>query len=473
MFTWMKQQTQHATRSMSFPANLKSKKSQASFRARPLARAPAIAEMMDSESTIESLLAREPRVCHAHEIPGGDVTLHKPIPFRTVCQTIRESAFSHGNDLPVIISLEVHANRPQQEKMVQIMKDEWGSLLLDEHLPNCDPLTKQPTLRDLRRKILIKVRTGTQVLHPVAESHNLETASTVHGSEPSDCGSSHLDTLNTKSSATGEVPCRPKEIHRRPTIEALRRLAIYTYSPGHFASFAPEDDARQPAHIFSFGEETLKGLHRTQHRELFEHNRGFLARTFPDGLRSVFSSNPNYPTLFWRKGVQMVALNWQVWDTAMELNDAMFDHEQGWVLKPPGYRSGGGGASCQADVAGQKLDLTITVLAGQHVPTQNVREEMKGTARVNVFGVKADDFRPRVTCFLHVESAAERNPRKKISKDETARRTRVARTEQPNWGAGGSRLQFPTARHVVEEVSFVRYVSIPLPSAVRTVVAAD
>lgn len=416
--------------------------------------------MMDSESTIESLLAREPRVCHAHETPGGDVTLHTPIPFRTVCQTIRESAFSHGNDLPVIISLEVHANGPQQEKMVQIMKDEWGNLLLDEHLPDCDPLTKQPTLRDLRRKILIKVRTGTQVPVLNTQNLNLDTASTVLGSEPSDCGSSQYGTLNTKSSATGDTHCRPKEMHRRLTIEPLRRLAIYTYSPGSFTSFT-EQDAKQPAHIFSFGEEKLKALHRTKHNEVFEHNRGFLARTFPEGLSSVLSSNPNYPTLFWRKGVQMVALNWQVWDTAMELNDAMFDHEQGWVLKPPGYRSSEQPVApkCQADVVGQKrMDLTITVLAGQHIPTQDTREEMQGTTRVNVFGVNADDFRPRVTCFLHVESDAERNPKKKIYKDESYRRTRVAKTEQPDWGMGGSKLHFPSVRHVVEEVSFVRYV---------------
>lgn len=457
--------TCYATRSMSFPKSLRSKRSEASFRARPPQRARPILGMMDSESTIASMLAREPRVCHAYETRGGDVTLHEPIPFRTVCQTIRDSAFAHGNNLPVIISLEVHANGPQQEKMVQIMKDEWAGLLLDEHLPDCDPLTKQPTLRSLKNKILIKVKTGTHLQTappPAPPSVSIaDSGSTTQVSEPSECGSSQYGTLGSKYTCTAasETHCRQKETaRRRLTIESLKKLAVYTYSPGSFTTFECEHSAR-PAHIYSFGEERLKALHRTEHHKVFKHNRGFLARTFPESLSSFLSSNPNYPTLFWRKGVQMVALNWQVWDTAMELNDAMFDHEQGWVLKPPGYRSTDDAntrANCQADVPGKKrMDLTITVLAGQHIPTQHW-EEAQGTTRVNVFGVNAEDFCPRVTCFLHVESAAERDPKKNISKDEISRRTRKAKTEHPDWGASGSKINFPGVRHVVEELSFVR-----------------
>lgn len=396
------------------------------------------------------MLKREPRVCHAYSTSVGDVSLHESIPFRTVCQTIREAAFSNGNDLPVIISLEVHANPQQQEKMVEIMTDEWAGLLLDEHLPDCDPDTQQPTLRDLKNKILIKVKTGSQVKEG-------ERKSSLSASEPSECASSQQD---GKASHGSEAHCQQKETKipaKKIIHDSLKKLAIYTYSPGHFQSFDLED-AKKPAHIYSFGEEKIKSLHRTEHHGLFQHNRGFLARTFPESLSSFLSSNPNYPTLFWRKGVQMVALNWQVWDTAMELNSAMFDNEDGWVLKPTGYRSSETTSRCQATVAGKKkLDLTITVLAGQHVPTPDMCEP-ESTTRVNVAAVTSEDFRPRVTCFLHVESAAERDPKKAISKDEIFRRTKSARTEQPDWGSTGSRLHFPAVHHVVEELSFVRYV---------------
>ncbi|PSR77933.1 PLC-like phosphodiesterase [Coniella lustricola] len=488
MFSWMKDQcTVAAARSMSFPRSLQSKKSEASFNARPPARAKAIHELDDSASVISSLLKREPRVRHAHETYAGDLSLHEAIPFRTVCQTIKNAAFTCGNDLPVIISLEVHANIAQQEKMVKIMREEWGDLLLDEPLPHCHPSEKQPTLRELRNKILIKVKTGSQTApvpsstttkNPSAAARDIDSASSLKPSQ---------STASSFGTSIGSI--KPP---KRRICDSLRRLAVYTYSPGHFTTF-DVDDAKQPAHVYSFSEEKIKALHRTEHKGLFQHNRHFLARTFPGSFSSVLSSNPNFPTLFWRKGVQMVALNWQVWDTAMELNDAMFDHEQGWVLKPRGYRSSdsegdniGSNVKCQADIVGKKMDLTITVLAGQHVPTtdnndndtgssssssnegakswnnnnnnNNTRQRMTwaGAARMNLAAVNAQGFCPRVKCFLHVESPAERNARKPISRDDLARKTRVARTEQPDWGVSGSKMHFSGVRHVVEEVSFVR-----------------
>jgi hypothetical protein len=57
-------------------------------------------------------------------------------------------------------------------------------------------------------------------------------------------------------------------------------------------------------------------------------------RTYPSGLR-VNSSNLD-PTVFWRKGIQIVALNWQNWDEGMMLNEAMFAGTSGYVLKPEG-----------------------------------------------------------------------------------------------------------------------------------------
>lgn len=421
-------------------------------------------------------LKHEPRVCHAVATSVGDVTLHHSIPFRTVCQTIRDAAFGHGNHLPVIISLEVHANLQQQEKMVEIMKDEWGDLLLADPLPHCHPDKDQPTLRDLQKKILIKVKTAPMCSAPSAKA-----------SCPRD------GTLLSPTSETGLYPekgaAKPAALSKRPMHESLQKLAIYTFSPGHFESFDAED-AQRPGHIYSFGEETIKTLHWREHDGLFAHNQRFLARTYPESLCSFLSSNPNYPTQFWRNGVQMVALNWQVWDTAMEINSAMFDNENGWVLKPPGYRSSNNNhhphphhnigyddssrsstsndshnkpdqkekenaAHRQADdvvvVEGGKkrLDLTITVLAGQLLPTPQALET---STRVDVTAVTSPDFRPRVTCFLHVAGAND------DEEEEIVKKTRPARTEHPDWGATGSRLHFPQVRHVVEELSFVRYV---------------
>lgn len=456
MLSWMREQVP-ATRRMFLPRRkrgLTSSQSQASFRPKALPRARALS------TTLSDALKQEPRVCHALATSVGDVAFHHSIPLRTVCQAIRDHAFTHGNELPVIISLEVHANLQQQEKMVEIMREEWRGLLLTEPLAHCDPETAQPTVRDLQRKILIKVKTA-----PVPPP--------IH------------DTSTPDPKLYHEKPAVPKPAPKTRIHEALQKLAIYTFSPGRFESF-DADDAQRPGHIYSFGEEKIKALPPTQHNGLVRHNQRFLARTYPESLKSFLSANPNYPTLFWRKGVQMVALNWQVWDTAMELNSAMFDHENGWVLKPPGFRSPNspdpvegdastkrGAAQLQAELRGRKgkrLALTVTVLAGQHLPTpqqatwseeEDGEGEQAWATRVDVAAVNSSDYRPRVTCFLHVENAGgwgDEHRRRAGSKDEIVRRTGPAWTEQPDWGTTGARLHFPAVRHVIEELSFVRYV---------------
>lgn len=414
--------------------------------------------MIDPE-TMAKMLKREPRVCHAYPTIGGDLSWQEAIPFRTVCHTIKKYAFTNGNDLPVIISLEVHANVAQQEMMVKIMKEVFGDRLLTEQLMECDPSVKQPTVRQLKGRILIKTKTGSHLVRPAISASDFDATSTVLGSEPSECGYS----LSTQTACTTsqEAHNGHKAASKKAVAECLRQLAIYAYGPGHFNNFTNAKDADKPAHIYSIGEERVKELHRTEHHHLFKHNKTFLARSFPEGLSSMSSANPNYPTLFWRKGIQMVALNWQHWDTAMELNSAMFDNEDGWVPKPLGYRSTEP-SDCQAHIFGKKrMDLTITVLAGQRIPSPNSEERQGGTSRLNPTGVNDENLRPRVTCFLHVESAAERDPKKTISsKDEISRTTRIARTDHPDWGASGSRLHFHGVHHVVEELGFVRYVFI-------------
>lgn len=453
LIPWMRKRCSPSSSSQT----LESKPSQASLKA-PLKRAREL-----SDATAKKL-ELEPRVCHAYHALGSDVRVQAAIPLRKVCQIIRDHAFTKGNDLPLIISLEVKASLPQQEMMVKIMEHEFGDLLLKAPLPHRDPQTTQPTLRDLRGKILIKTRTGPRGLSPAVS----DAGSTLQGSEPSErCVSLRTKSRQPSSGSSSRSPRHHHPEEPAKVSDAVKKLAVYTYGPGRFENLRTAKDGDHPAHIYSIGEDLLKHLHRTEHSALFTHNKSFLTRSYPEGLASYDSSNPNPPTMCWRKGVQMVALNWQRWDTAMELNSAMFDHENGWVLKPEGYRGGGGAgtkepdvaanADCQAGVAGKKrMDLTITVLAGQFLPIPAAED-----SRTRLFLSDSHDpgFRPKVTCFLHSESAAERNPKKAIGgREYISRSTRLARTDNPSWGASGSKLHFPNVRHVVEELSFVRYV---------------
>lgn len=170
-------------------------------------------------------------------------------------------------------------------------------------------------------------------------------------------------------------------------------------------------------------------------------------RAYPDGAR-VNSSNPD-PSPFWRQGVQMVAMNWQSLDEGMMLNEGMFADEQGWVLKPEGYRSLDKHTETHLDVPSKSLDLKISVLAGQHVFVLDPGEGSETKARLK-------SLRPAVKCELHCEKAKEKE---NGAVRECKQRTKNGETDHPNFGEGGCTLLFEGLRDILEELTFVRYAS--------------
>jgi hypothetical protein len=238
---------------------------------------------------------KEPRVKHGY-------TMTKEVSFREVCQAIRDYAFV-VTDTPLIASLEVHCSAAQQETMVAIMLETWGDFLLPEPKEDAKHL---PSPAELRGKILVKVKYAPP-----------EGGSPVDGDE---------------APLPGDATAAKKQTKPSKIIQALSKLGIYTRGVSFKSLTQPE--AAMPTHIFSLSEGDVKEVHEKSARELFEHNRRFLMRTYPSGLR-VNSSNLD-PTVFWRKGIQIVALNWQNWDEGMMLNEAMFAGTSGYVLKPEG-----------------------------------------------------------------------------------------------------------------------------------------
>ena len=205
-------------------------------------------------------------------------------------------------------------------------------------------------------------------------------------------------------------------------------------------------------------------LHQSSGPALFTHNRDFLMLVFPSGLR-VRSDNLD-PSVFWRKGVQMVALNWQRWDEGMMLNEGMFTGSAGWVLKPKGYlgrrignnapksesgktEAGKAGEENQVEaIAHKKLTLVITVLAAQDIPLP--------LGATNTAGLH-----PYVKIELHVEKPAERSGApiegggKSKDESEYKQRTRTGKGTDVDFGCDV--VRFRDVPGVVEELSFVRY----------------
>lgn len=382
-------------------------------------------------------------------------TASRPCGFREVCQAIKESAFV-TNNLPIIISLEVHADQEQQETMVAIMKEEWGDLLLDRALDSCDPKFHAPKLGDLCNKILIKVKKAGAGVTKTSVVSSQPSPSSLAAPAPSVDDSASEDdrsircyraapssplALATQSSAASSQNPRQKRV---PICPSLASLGVYTYSQ-HFEHLR-DKFWKKPGHIFSIMESNILDMFEEDPGEIFQHNKNHFMRAFPDHSR-INSSNPD-PAPFWRAGVQMVAMNWQRPDEGMMFHDAMFADEQGWVLKPEGYRAKDAAEThLDAIMPKRTLDLKITVLAGQHVFVAGGFEEGGGGQNAR----SAGSLKPTVRCDMHFESAGGLS-----SPSEYKRKTTCGQTDHPDFGEGGRTLSFEGIRDIVESLSFIR-----------------
>ncbi|KAH7232615.1 hypothetical protein B0J15DRAFT_505091 [Fusarium solani] len=371
-----------------------------------------------SVSRVRKLRKKRPQLELGEPIVTHGWNLTAPCGFREVCSVIGTSAFVN-NDLPVIVSLEVHADAEQQEIMVRIMKEEWGDLLLDEPLEAYDPRFRLPMLGDLRRKILVKVK---------------KSPARVIKNDPSSDSESSIQGLNPLSDSN------PKAKSSRIGIcQALSDLAIYTHSEA-FRNF-DTPAAKKPSHIFSINEAKLLELSGTGETRVFSHNKRYFMRCFPSGRR-FDSSNPD-PTLFWKLGVQMVHLNWQIEDEGMMLHRGMFADEDGWVLKPTGYRSTDKNiGTWHGAIPRGIMDIGITVFSGFDIPESDEDEQDSSGHGKRV-------FRPQVKVELHCVQDD-------VDESKYKFKTETGKTKDPRFGATGSAISFVVKRSP-PELSFLRF----------------
>ena len=377
-----------------------------------------------------SALRAEPRVLHGY-------TLTKEVSFRDVCIAIRDAAFI-ASDLPVIVSLEVHCGADQQEIMVEIIRQSWKGLLVQMPTESCEKL---PSPGELRGKILVKVK----YIKPEAAKKHAANESMRKPKLSRARSASSSSSSENQDAVEGEEQKRKKS----SIIEALSSLGVYTRSY-HFKNLT-SPEAVLPTHVFSLSEKKLMEVHESNGPTLFSHNRNFLMRAFPSGMR-VSSSNLD-PSVFWRKGVQIVALNWQKYDEGTMLNQGMFADSGGWVLKPKGYRgsvrTGKRELSheSQADaILHSTLSLTIEIIAGQDIPLPTGDKSAHG-------------FHPYVKCELHVEKPEERSGAPiegggKAKDGEYKRRSKASKGIEPDFG--GEKMEFMGIAGVVEELGFLR-----------------
>lgn len=284
-------------------------------------------------------------------------------------------------DFPLILSLEVHCNPEQQVAMVKIMKETFkDQLILEPLMSNCYIL---PSPEELKGRILVKVKTcdetsgdprqdtvssvGTHgrkrsasspfvrptppeisLSTPLPSLSSPPTFSTVDGIGPLITQDRRSLTATSMSSATDDSDGALISIHnekkkrrrqKSKITKPLSDLGIYTRGYKWQSFSSPE--SKKYNHVYSFAERPFESICQTHDSKvaLEAHNRKYLTRVYPSGFR-LRSSNFD-PNKFWRRGVQMAALNWQTYDIGMQMNQAMFaagSDRTGYVLKPESLR---------------------------------------------------------------------------------------------------------------------------------------
>ncbi|XP_060722465.1 1-phosphatidylinositol 4,5-bisphosphate phosphodiesterase beta-4-like isoform X2 [Tachysurus vachellii] len=111
--------------------------------------------------------------------------------------------------------------------------------------------------------------------------------------------------------------------------------AMVNYAqPVKFQSFEIAEEKNIHHNMSSFNESVGLGYLKTNAIEFVNYNKRQMSRIYPKGGR-VDSSN-YMPQIFWNAGCQMVSLNFQTPDLAMQLNQGKFEYNGacGYLLKP-------------------------------------------------------------------------------------------------------------------------------------------
>lgn len=269
----------------------------------------------------------QPIITHGH-------TLCSKITFRSVIETIKQYAFV-TSPYPVILSMEVHCDQDQQDKMADMMREIFGDMLLTERLPT------EPTPELLKGKIVIKGKAITGTNHGGSESKSgkrgLISMSTfkgaiTNGMQQVSLFGSKKQTVEAEDSVKSEkepVPLPSKDLadeedeHDGVVVKLgnkLNALAIYQISKKlktlqNAADFTLDN-------VASLSETKACHMITKSPKEFKEFCEKAFIRVYPKGGR-VDSSNYN-PVPFWNGGCQLVAINAQYFDRPNRMNQGIF-----------------------------------------------------------------------------------------------------------------------------------------------------
>ncbi|XP_033226489.1 1-phosphatidylinositol 4,5-bisphosphate phosphodiesterase classes I and II isoform X2 [Belonocnema kinseyi] len=200
-----------------------------------------------------------------------------------------------------------------------------------------------------------------------------------------------------ESNLEGEKVVVPdKDVPSAKETEAGAEIsALVNYvQPVHFSSFESAEKKNRMYEMSSFDEKQATTLLKERPLEFVNYNKHQLSRVYPAGTR--FDSSNFMPQVFWNAGCQLVALNYQTLDLAMQLNLGIFEYNQrcGYLLKPEFMRR----KDRRLDpFAESTVDGIIAGTVHIHViSAQFLSDKRVGTyVEVDMYGLPADTVRKK------------------------------------------------------------------------------
>uniref|UniRef100_A0A2K6V215 1-phosphatidylinositol 4,5-bisphosphate phosphodiesterase n=1 Tax=Saimiri boliviensis boliviensis TaxID=39432 RepID=A0A2K6V215_SAIBB len=379
-------------------------------------------------------------------------TMTTEVPLRDVLEAIAETAFK-TSPYPVILSFENHVDSAkQQAKMAEYCRSIFGDALLIDPLDKYPlaPGVPLPSPQDLMGRILVKNKKRHQPStggpdsagrkRPLEQSNSAlsESSATTEPSSPQ-LGSPSSDScpglsngeegvlekpslelqkslgeegLNRGPYALGPADREEEEEDeeeeeqtdpKKPTTdegtassevnatEEMSTLVNYI-EPVKFKSFEAARKRNKCFEMSSFVETKAMEQLTKSPMEFVEYNKQQLSRIYPKGTR-VDSSN-YMPQLFWNVGCQLVALNFQTLDVAMQLNAGVFEYNgrSGYLLKPEFMRRPDKSFDPFTEVIVDGIvanALRVKVISGQFLSDRKVGIYVE----VDMFGLPVDTRR--------------------------------------------------------------------------------